>query len=211
MKVIGLAGGIGSGKSTVSAMLTDRGAVVLDADRISRELQEPGQPVFLKMVERWGDTIVSADGTLDRQATADIVFKDPSELAALMAITQPAIQQTLVDRIDERRETDDVVVLDVALLVQAHQYGEQATIVVDLPIDTAIERVVKYRGMSHDDALSRAAAQISPEERKAFADFVIDNSGPEAALPAQLDAAWAWIESLPPHDYVRPAEFPEQV
>src|SRR5690606_23545104 len=159
-------GGIGTGKSTVSSMLAGRGAVVLDADQISRELQQPGQPVFLAMVERWDDRIVDADGGLDRQATADIVFNDPDELAALMAITQPAIQRALVDRIEERRGTDDVVVLDIALLVRAHQYGEQATIVVDLPIDLAVERVVRHRGMSRDDAQARVAAQISPEERK---------------------------------------------
>jgi dephospho-CoA kinase len=198
VKVIGLAGGIGSGKSTVSARLAERGAVILDGDKVARELQEPGQGVFLAMVGRWGDGIVRPDGTLDRQAVADIVFKDPEELAALTAITKPAIDLTLVERVEEHEGTDDVVVLDVALLVGPHQYGEQATIVVDVPVEVAVERLVRFRGMAEDDARARIAAQITREARKAFADFVIDNSGDEAALDPQIDAAWDWIASLPP-------------
>ncbi|MGE0796082.1 MAG: dephospho-CoA kinase [Acidimicrobiia bacterium] len=197
MKVIGLAGGIGSGKSTVSLLLAARGAVILDGDKIARELQEPGQGVFLAMVGRWGPDIVNPDGTLNRQAMADIAFTDPDQLAALTAITRPAIEATLLERIEEREGTDDVVILDVALLVQAHQYGEQATIVVDVPVDVAVERLVASRGMGEADARARIAAQITREERKAFADFVIDNAGDEAALAPQVDAAWAWIEGLP--------------
>ncbi|MGD9798276.1 MAG: dephospho-CoA kinase [Acidimicrobiia bacterium] len=197
MKVIGLAGGIGSGKSTVSLLLAARGAVILDGDKIARELQEPGQGVFLAMVGRWGPDIVNPDGTLNRQAMADIAFTDPDQLAALTAITRPAIEATLLERIEEREGTDDVVILDVALLVQAHQYGEQATIVVDVPVDVAVERLVASRGMGEADARARIAAQITREERKAFADFVIDNAGDEADLAPQVDAAWAWIEGLP--------------
>jgi len=197
VKVIGLAGGIGSGKSTVSLLLAARGAVILDGDKIARELQEPGQGVFLAMVGRWGPDIVNPDGTLNRQAMADIAFTDPDQLAALTAITRPAIEATLLERIEEREGTDDVVILDVALLVQAHQYGEQATIVVDVPVDVAVERLVASRGMGEADARARIAAQITREERKAFADFVIDNAGDEAALAPQVDAAWAWIEGLP--------------
>ncbi len=198
MKVIGLAGGIGSGKSTVSAMLAERGAVILDGDKIARELQEPGQGVFLAMVGRWGDRIVNPDGTLNRQAVADVVFNDPDELAGLMAITRPAIEAALFERVEARDDTDDVVILDVALFERAHQYGEQATIVVDVPVELAVERLVRYRGMGEDDARARIAAQITRLERKAFADFIIDNSGDEAALAPQVEAAWEWIRALPP-------------
>jgi dephospho-CoA kinase len=197
VKVIGLAGGIGSGKSTVSSMLAARGAVILDGDKIARELQEPGQGVFQAMVGRWGGRVVNPDGTLDRQAVADIVFTDADELAALNAITRPAIETTLFERIEEHDGTDDVLILDVALIGRPHQYGEQATIVVDVPVETAVGRLVRYRNMAEDDARARIAAQIGRDERKAFADFVIDNGGDEDALAPQVDAAWAWIESLP--------------
>jgi dephospho-CoA kinase len=197
VKVIGLAGGIGSGKSTVSSMLAARGAVILDGDKIARELQEPGQGVFQAMVGRWGGRVVNPDGTLDRQAVADIVFTDADELAALNAITRPAIETTLFERIEEHDGTHDVLILDVALIGRPHQYGEQATIVVDVPVETAVGRLVRYRNMAEDDARARIAAQIGRDERKAFADFVIDNGGDEDALAPQVDAAWAWIESLP--------------
>jgi dephospho-CoA kinase len=172
--------------------------VILDGDKIARELQEPGQGVFLAMVGRWGDGIVNPDGTLNRQAVADIVFTDPDQLAALTAITKPAIDATLFERVDDHDGTDDVLILDVALLVQPHQYGEQATIVVDVPVEVAVERLVRYRNMGEDDARARIAAQITREERKAFADFVIDNGGDESALAPQVEAAWDWITSLPP-------------
>ncbi len=187
-----------SGKSTVSAMLAERGAVILDGDKIARELQEPGQGVFMAMVGRWGEGIVNPDGTLNRQAVADIVFTDADQLAALTAITKPAIDNTLFERIDDHHGTDDVVILDVALLIEPHQYGEQATIVVDVPVEVAVERLVRYRNMGEDDARARIAAQITRDERKAFADFVIDNGGDEAALAPQVAAAWDWIASLPP-------------
>jgi dephospho-CoA kinase len=198
VKVIGLTGGIGSGKSTVSELLLERDAVIVDADRIARELQEPGQPVFVQMVETFGDGIVGGDGRLDRQAVADIVFTDPEQLGRLMRITQPMIEGTIYLRILEHEGTDAVVILDIALLQQPHQYGEQATIVVDTPVDVAVARLVSARGMSEDDARARIARQITREQRLAIADFVIDNSGPPDALPPQVAKAWDWIASLPP-------------
>jgi dephospho-CoA kinase len=198
MKAIALTGSIGSGKSTVSSGLAARGAVIIDGDLVARELQEPGEPVFAEMVGLFGDGIVAADGTLDRQAVADIVFPDPEQLARLTAITEPAIRSAVIERVDSYDGTDRVVIVDAAIITTRHLYGEQATIVVDTPIDVAVARVVAQRGMSEDDVRARMASQLSREERLALADFVIDNSGTNEDLEARIDEAWAWIETLPP-------------
>ena len=194
---MGLTGGIGAGKSTVSARLRDRGAVIVDADAITKELQQPGTEVFAAMVARLGDRIVGPDGTLDRQAVADIVFNDPEELVALNSIVHPAVGKEIFRRIQERIGTDDVVVLDVPLLGKNGLYQVAGVLVVDTPIETAVQRLVEQRGMDEADARARIANQISREERVAGADMVIDNGGTEADLDAQLDAVWAWIESMP--------------
>ena len=198
MKVIGLAGGIGAGKSSVSSRLRDREAAIVDGDIVARELQEPGEPVFTQMVATFGDGIVAPDGRLDRQAVADIVFSDLTELARLTAITTPAIEAEIHARILEHAGSDDVVVVDAALIQVRHQYGEQATIVVDVDPELAVERLVLHRGMSEADARNRIANQQSRAERLAIADFVIDNNGTADDLDDQVAKAWAWIESLPP-------------
>ena len=118
MRLIGLTGGIGSGKSSASARLAAKGAVIVDADGIVRELQEPGQPVFLAMVERWGDKIVADDGTLDRAAVAGIVFADADELAAINDIVHPAVRTATADRIRAAQGTDQTVILDNPLLIE---------------------------------------------------------------------------------------------
>lgn len=197
MKVVGLTGGIGSGKSTVSAALREKGAVVVDADAITKELQQPGQPVFVAMVERFGAGIVAADGTLDRPAVAEIVFNDPAALADLNAMVHPAVGLEIGRRLEEARGTDQVVVLDIPLLVEGGRHTTTGVLVVDCPVETAIERLVEQRGMDEADARARIARQATREERLAKADFVIDNGGPPEALPAQVDAAWEWIAGLP--------------
>jgi dephospho-CoA kinase len=198
MKAIALTGSIGSGKSTVSSRLAARGAVIIDGDLLARELQEPGEPVFVEMVAVFGDGIIAPDGTLNRQAVADIVFPDPDELAKLSAITEPAIRTAVIERINSYDDTDAVVIVDAAIITARHQYGEQGTIVVDTPVESAVARVVAQRGMSEEDVRARMARQISREERLGLADFVIDNSGTSDDLDAGIDEAWAWIESLPP-------------
>ncbi|HVM54755.1 MAG TPA: dephospho-CoA kinase [Acidimicrobiales bacterium] len=197
MKLVGLTGGIGAGKSTVSARLRERGAVIVDADAITRELQEPGTEVFAAMVARFGDGILAPDGTLDRQAVAAVVFNDPDELVALNSIVHPAVGKEIFRRIQERIGTDDVVVLDVPLLGKNGLYQVAGVLVVDTPIETAVQRLVELRGMDEADARARIANQISREERVAGADMVIDNSGAPGDLDAQIDATWDWIESLP--------------
>lgn len=197
MKVVGLTGGIGSGKSTVSDALRERGAVVIDADAIIRELQQPGQPVFEAMVARFGEGIVGAEGTLDRPAVAAVVFNDPAALQDLNAITHPAVGAEIAARMEAARGTDQVVVLDIPLLVEGGRHTTAGILVVDCPVEVAVERLVTQRGMDEADARARIANQASREDRLAKADFVIDNGGQREALPAQIDAAWAWILGLP--------------
>ena len=161
---IGLTGGIGSGKSTVADGLVARGARLIDADRIVRELQEPGQPVFVAMVERWGARIVNDDGTLDRAAVAAIAFGDDDELKALNEIVHPAVAEEMVRRRKEVEGTDTIVVVEIPLLVPADgesiadDYADLAgIIVVDVAGELAVERLVAHRGFDADDARSRIA------------------------------------------------------
>jgi len=196
--VVGLTGGIGSGKSTVSALLAAKGAVVVDADAVVHELQRPGTAVFEAMVDRFGNGIVAADGSLDRSAVADIVFNDPDSLADLNGIVHPAVGAEIVRRMDELSTTDAVVVLDVPLMVEsARGYPVAGLIVVDVDPEVAVRRLVEQRGMREDDARARIARQASREERRARADVVIENSGSLDDLAAQVDRAWGWIEALP--------------
>jgi dephospho-CoA kinase len=195
--VIGLTGGIGSGKSTVSALLAAKGAVVVDADEVVREQQRPGTPVFDAMVERFGPGIVGADGMLDRAAVADIVFADPKALEDLNNIVHPAVGAEIARRMEALSITDAVVVLDVPLLVEASRgYPLAGLIVVDVDPDIAVERLVMQRGMTEEDARSRMSRQASREERRARADVVIDNRGTPSDLARQVDAVWDWIERL---------------
>jgi dephospho-CoA kinase len=198
MILIGLTGGIGSGKSTVSARLADLGARVIDADAITREVQQPGTEVFATIVERFGDGVVAADGTLDRPALAAIVFADPDELKALNDIVHPAVGVEIAERMAEAAGTDDVVVLDVPLLVESGRNDMAALVVVDLDPEVAVRRLVEHRGFTEEDARARISRQASREDRLAKADRVLDNSGSVEDLLAQVDAAWPWIQAQEP-------------
>jgi dephospho-CoA kinase len=200
MKLVGLTGGIGAGKSSVSARLAARGAVIVDADAIVREVQAAGTPVFEAIVERFGPGVVGPDGELDRPALAAIVFGDPEALQELNGLVHPAVGVEVLRRVDEQRGTDRVVVLDVPLLVESGRYQAAGVIVVDLDHDLAVERLVRDRGMTEDEARARMARQVSREERLAKADFVIDNAGTPEALDEAVDRAWAWISTLPDED-----------
>jgi dephospho-CoA kinase len=198
VKVVGLTGGIGSGKSTVAALLRDRGAAVVDADAVVRELQEPGMPVFDAMVERFGDGIVGADGRLDRQAVADLVFNDADALAALNGIVHPAVGLEVLNRIAAHQGTDDVVIADIPLLAEGNSaIGMSGVLVVDVPTETQVARLVGSRGFTEADARARISRQATREDRLAKADHVIDNTGSQEDLEAQIDGVWAWIEGLP--------------
>jgi dephospho-CoA kinase len=195
--VIGLTGGIGSGKSSVSTLLAAEGAVVVDADAIVHEIQQPGTPVFDAMVGRFGPGIVADDGTLDRVAVADLVFADADALADLNAIVHPAVGAEIMARMESLATTDAVVILDVPLMVEsANAYPVAGLLVVDVDPEVAVRRLVEQRGMRADDVRARMARQATREERLARADRVIDNSGTVDDLRAQVDAAWRWIEGL---------------
>ena len=197
MLVVGLTGGIGSGKSTVSALLAAKGAVVVDADAVTRELQQPGTPVFAAMVERFGPGIVAGDGTLDRAAVADIVFADPQALRDLNDIVHPAVGAGIAERMAALAETDEVVVLDVPLMVESKRgYPVAGLVVVDVDPEVAVQRLVGSRGMRDDDVRARMARQATREERRARADRVVDNSGDLDDLTRQVDDLWAWIGTL---------------
>ncbi|HYI63172.1 MAG TPA: dephospho-CoA kinase [Acidimicrobiales bacterium] len=200
MILVGLTGGIGSGKSTVSSLLAARGATVIDADAITRELQAPGQPVLAAIAARFGPIVVAEDGSLDRQALADLVFApDGAEaLADLNALVHPAVGAEIARRLEEAARGDDVVVLDVPLLVESGRDDLAALVVVDVDPEVAVARLVEQRGMREADARARMARQASREERRARADLVVDNSGDRAALEAQVEALWPRLLALPP-------------
>ncbi len=197
MILVGLTGGIGSGKSTVSEMLAARGAVIVDADAIVREIQEPGSPVINQLVEAFGPSVVDSSGALDRQAMANIVFTDPDALKKLNGIVHPAVGAEMNRRVLDQRETHNVVVLDIPLLTENPREGLQARIVVDVPEELQIARLVEFRGFSGDDARARMSRQATRAERLSKADFVVDNSGTREDLVAQVDALWAWLNALP--------------
>jgi dephospho-CoA kinase len=198
--LVGLTGGIGAGKSTVSAMLAERGAVIVDADQIARDLQSPGSPVLDSMAERFGGHIIRDDGSLDRAAVAAIVFNDDAALTDLNGIVHPAMQSEIQRQIDEHRSTDRVVVLDFPLLGENPRKGLAATIVVDIPVDVAVRRLVDQRGMDEADARARINSQISREERLATSTHVIDNGGDRDSLTAQVDELWRQLLELPHAD-----------
>lgn len=196
MLLIGLTGGIGAGKSTVSAGLAKLGAAVIDADAIVRELQQPGTQVFTEMVERFGPGIVGTDGELDRAAVAKVVFTDETALADLGAIVHPRVHQEIERRLAELAETDRVVVLDVPLLVESGRSDMAGTIVVDLDPEVAVRRLVEHRGFDEQDARNRIAKQVERSHRLSRADFVIDNHGLPHEVEDEVAKAWEWIQGL---------------
>ncbi len=206
MILVGLTGGIGSGKTTVSELLAARGAVIVDADQIVRDVQRPGSPVLVALAEAFGDQVIDAQGELDRPAVAQIVFSDPEALKKINAIVHPAVGKEMNDRILAQRQTSNVVILDIPLLTENPREGLQGKIVVDVPVETQVARLVAQRGFSEDDARARIARQASRDDRLKDADFVVDNSGDRASLDEQIDRLWAWLSSLPqlPPDYEPP-------
>jgi dephospho-CoA kinase len=187
---IGLTGGIGSGKSTVSALLAARGAVVIDADRIARQVVEPGTPGLAAVAEAFGPGVLTPDGSLDRPALAAIVFADPAAREKLDGIVHPLVRSRATELAAAAPE-DAVVVHDVPLLVETGQAGSyDLVLVVQADPDTRIDRLVR-RGLTEEDARARIAAQASDEQRRAVADVVLENDGTPEDLAEQVDRFWA--------------------
>jgi dephospho-CoA kinase len=187
---IGLTGGIGSGKSTASALLAERGAVVVDADRIAREVVEPGSPGLAAVVEAFGPEVLTADGALDRPALAAVVFAEPEARARLDGIVHPLVRHRTAELV-AAAPADAVVVNDVPLLVETGQAGSyDLVLVVEAEPEIRVTRLVQ-RGLSEEDARARIAAQATDEQRRAVADVVLDNSGTPEQLAAQVDRFWA--------------------
>jgi dephospho-CoA kinase len=196
MKLIGLTGAIGSGKSSVSALFARKGAIIIDGDGIAKQLQQKGSATLQKMVDEFGDILLET-GELDRAKVAQLVFGDADLLKRLNAIMHPAISAEILRQIEENTATDNVVVLDMPLLVENPREGMSGLVVVDVDPEVAISRLVQFRNMNEDDARRRMASQASREDRLKVADRVIDNSGSPDALDAQVDEVWDWFATLP--------------
>lgn len=190
MLTVGLTGGIGAGKSEVSRLFVSYGAVLVDADRIAREVVEPGTPGLAAVVEAFGQDVLTPQGALDRPKLGAVVFSDPERLATLNAIVHPLVGARSRE-LEAAAGPDDVVVHDVPLLTEnglAELYD--VVVVVDATPGTQLDRLVRLRGMSESDARARMAAQATREQRRAVADHVIDNDGPLGELEAQVRKVW---------------------
>ncbi len=195
MVMVGLTGGIGAGKSTVAALLTKRGAIVVDADAIARQVVEPGSPVLARLAARFGADVLRPDGSLDRARLAERAFATPEAKHDLEAITHPAIGEEFLRQV-AAAPPGSVVVHDVPLLVESTRgYDYAGVIVVEAPLETRLARL-EARGVARADAERRVANQASDEERRAVATWVVDNAGDLAALEAQVDEVWAAIQEL---------------
>jgi dephospho-CoA kinase len=196
MKLIGLTGAIGSGKSSVSALFARKGAIIIDGDGIAKQLQQQGSPTLQKMVDEFGDILLDS-GELDRAKVAQLVFGDAEMLKRLNAIMHPAIGVEILRQIELNIATDNVVVLDMPLLVENPRDGMSGLVVVDVDPEIAISRLVQFRKMNEEDARRRMANQVSREDRLKVADRIIDNSGNPEDLGAQVDDVWDWFATLP--------------
>ena len=192
MILFGLTGGIGSGKSSVSAMLRDLGAMVIDGDQIARELQAPNSEAVRVIGERF-PAAVDEHGVLNRQTLAGIVFGEPSQLQILNGIMLPRIHAEIERRIDAYRHTDRIVVLDLPLLAEHPREDLDGVVVVDLSHDLAVKRLIGQRGMTEEDARARISRQASREDRRKIADLVIDNSGDLDDLRQRVEEVWRWM------------------
>ena len=204
MLVIGLTGGIGSGKSTVATLLAERGATVIDVDALGREVIAPGGRAEGQVVVEFGPEITDAEGHIDRAGLARVVFGQPEALTRLTAISHPAINAELADRLDAVRgdecSAESVVVLDMAVLVESNlgrgdpEHSYTKVVVVEAPPDLRVRRAVA-RGMEADDVRARIASQATDDERRAVADAVITNDGDLATLAERVDELWRLVLS----------------
>jgi dephospho-CoA kinase len=188
--LVGLTGGIAAGKSTVSALLAERGAEIIDADHIARQVVMPGAPAWSKIREHFGPEVLFADGSIDRQALADVVFADKSKLTLLNEITHPEIFKHIAERLEAASGRDAVVVIDAALLIETGLADTvDVLVVVNSPREAQLARLAA-KGVKERDASARMAAQLPPEQRLARADLVIENTGSLEELGKRVDEVW---------------------
>lgn len=190
---IGLTGGIATGKSTVSALLVNKGALLVDADAIAREVMLPGHPVLAAVAEHFGQAVILEDGTLDRKKLGDIVFRDPSQRKALNDITHPAIRKEIRGRMDDlqREHPDKLVVVDIPLLYESGlEHMFERVMVVYAPEHVQLERLMRRNQLTAEEAAARIRSQMDIEDKKRKADIVIDNSGDAEETERQVDRFW---------------------
>jgi dephospho-CoA kinase len=191
-----LTGGIASGKSTVARSLVSRGAILVDADEIAREVVEPGTPAWTKIVEHFGTQVLLGDRRIDRPRLGEIVFNDRAKLALLNEITHPEVMRRIADRLEELKGTDHVVIVDVPLLTEVGARDMfDMIVVVNAKQDAQLERMRAMRGMDDEAARARIAAQAVAEDRAAIADWVIDNDGSLEQLEREIDRLWTFLEA----------------
>ena len=198
MLLVGLTGGIGSGKSTVARLLEKRGAVVFDADLLAREAVEPGTPGHAAVIERFGADVLAPGGELDREALASIVFADPSARRDLEEIVHPEVRRLFAEGSEAYRDTDRVVVFSAPLLVETGMHTAfEVLVVVSATVATQIERLMRQRGMSESSIRARIEAQAPLEDKAAAADFLVDNEGTLDELESQVDRLWNDLSARP--------------
>ena len=191
MLLVGLTGGIGSGKSTVARLLEKRGAVVFDADLLAREAVEPGTPGHASVIERFGADVLAPGGELDREALASIVFADPSARRDLEQIVHPEVRRLFAEGSEAYRDTDRVVVFSAPLLVETGMHTAfEILVVVSATVATQIERLMRQRGMSESSIRARIVAQAPLEDKAAVADILVDNGGTLDELEGQVERLW---------------------
>ena len=191
MLLVGLTGGIGSGKSTVARMLEERGAVVFDADLLARAAVEPGTPGHTAVIERFGADVLAPGGELDREALASIVFADPSARRDLEQIVHPEVRRLFAEGSEAYHDTDRIVVFSAPLLVESGMHTAfEILVVVSATVATQVERLMRQRGMSEAAIRARIDAQAPLEDKAAVADFLVDNEGTLAELESQIERLW---------------------
>ncbi len=195
MYLVGLTGGIASGKSIVARHFVDEGAVLIDADVIAREVVENGTPGLIAIVKRFGEGVLLADGSLDRDALGEIVFADEAARRDLEALTHPLIGAEIMRRLAKSADSGQIVVLDAALLVEGGRTGLDCLVVVAAKPEVQLQRLVGDRGMTREDADARVAAQAPLEEKLAKADFVVGNEGSLADLASNCESVWKQVKN----------------
>ena len=191
MLLVGLTGGIGSGKSTVARMLEERGALVVDADDLAHLAIAPGTPGHERVIERFESNVLAPGGDVDREALASVVFADPAARRDLEAIVHPEVRRMFAEETERYRDTDKVIVLSAPLIVEAGmQSAFDVLLVVSTRVETQVRRLMHERGMSEKDVRARMAAQLPLETEAEVADVIIDNEGTLDELEGQVDRAW---------------------